>query len=67
MTIDHKIRDEKLQSDINKAVAKNISIIFCKIDKYEHLTGAETFSSNQRQRIEQAKFECSSLEKAFEK
>ena len=38
-----------------------------KIGKYEYLTGEEILPSNQQQVIEQAKFNYSPLEKAFEK
>ena len=41
MTIDHQVRDEKLQYDINKEAAKISTIPSGKIDKYEYLTGAE--------------------------
>ena len=53
--IDDKIRDE------------NSGIPSGKIDKYWDLACEEIFPSNQRQRIEQATFEYSPLEKAFEK
>ena len=51
MTNDDKIRDEKLQYDINREAAKIKALSSRKIDKYEHLTGEEVFSSNQRQII----------------
>ena len=41
MKIDDKIRDEKLQYDINKEAAKISALTFGKIDKYEYLTGEE--------------------------
>ena len=41
MTIDDKIRDEKLQCDINREAAKISALTFGKIDKYEYLTGEE--------------------------
>ena len=67
MTFDDKIRDEKLQYDINRE-ATNISVLSSGItDKYEHLTEEEMLASNQRQIIEQAKFTYSPLGKAFEK
>ena len=56
MTIDDKIRDEKLPYDINKEAAKIPVLSSGKTDKYEHLTGQEIVPSNQRQIIEQAKF-----------
>ena len=56
MTTDDKIRDEKLQLDINREAAK-ISALSCgRIDKYEYLTGGEILPSNRRQIIQQAKF-----------
>ena len=41
MTIDDKIRDEKLQYDINREAAKISASSSGKIDKYEFLTGEE--------------------------
>ena len=41
MTIDHHVRDEKLQYDINKEAAKISTLSSKKIDKYEYLTGEE--------------------------
>ena len=38
-----------------------------KIDKYEYFTGEEILLSNQKQIIEQSKFNYSPLGKAFEK
>ena len=56
-----------MQFDINREAAKTSALSSGKIDKYEYLTGKEILPSNQRQRIEQAKFTYSSLGKAFEK
>ena len=67
MTIEDQIRDEKLQYDINREVAKISALSSGKIDKYECLTGEEILPSNQQQIIEKAKFTYSPLEKAFEK
>ena len=67
MTIDDKIRNEKLKNDINREVAKISALLSGKIDKYECLTGEEILPSNQRKIIEQAKFPYSPLGKAFEK
>ena len=67
MTIDDKIRDEKLQYDINWEAGKLSALSSGKIDKYEYLTGEEILPSNQRQIIDQAKFSYSPLGKAFEK
>ena len=67
MTIDDKIRDEKLQYDINREAAKISAWWSGKIDKYQYLTGEELLPCNQRQITEQAKFSYSRLRKAFEK
>ena len=56
MTIEDQIRDEKLQSDINRKAAKISALSSGKIDKYEYLTDKEIIPSNQQQIIEQAKF-----------
>ena len=66
MTIDDKIRDEKLQYDINREAAKISALSCLKIDKFEYLTGEELLRSNQRL-IEQAKFTYSPSGKAFGK
>ena len=39
MTADDKIRDEKIQYDINREAAKISVLSSDKIDKYENLTG----------------------------
>ena len=67
MTIDDKIRDEKLQYDINREAAKISALSSGKIDKYEYLTGEEILPSDQSRTIEQAKFRYSPLGKAFDK
>ena len=67
MTIEHQIRDQKLQYDINRVAAKISALSSGKVDKYECLTGEEIFPSNQQQIIEQAKFTYYTLGKAFEK
>ena len=67
MAINDQIRDEKLQYDINREAAKISALSSGKIQKNEYLTGEDTLPSNQQQIIEQAKFTCSSLGKAFEK
>ena len=67
MTIEDKIKDEKLQYDINREAAKISALSSGKIDNYEYLTGEEILPSNQQQIIEQAKFTYSPLGKAFEK
>ena len=67
MTINNQIKDEKLQYDINREVAKISALSSGKLHKYEYLTGEDILPSNQQQIIEQAKFTYSPLGKAFEK
>ena len=67
MGIDDKIRDEKVQYDINRETAKISALSSGKIDKYDILTGEEILSSVQRRVIKQAKFTYSPLGKALEK
>ena len=67
MTIDDKIKDEKLQYDTNREAAKISPLSSGKIDKYEYLTGEEILPSDQSGIIEKAKFTYSSLGKAFDK
>ena len=55
MTIDDKIKDEKLQYDIKREAAKISALSSGKIDKYEYLTGEEILPSDQSKIIEQAK------------
>ena len=57
MTTDDRIKDEKLQYDINKEAAK-ISALS---------SGEEVLASDQSKIIEQARFTYSPLGKAFEK
>ena len=66
MTIDYKIRDKKLQYDINRKA--KISVLSSgKIGILGYLTGEQILPSNQRQIIEQAKFTYTPSGKAFEK
>ena len=67
MTIDDKIKDEKLLYDINRETAQISALSSDKIDKYEYLTVEEILPSDQSRMIEQAKFIYSPLGKAFEK
>ena len=67
MAIDDQIRDEKLQCDVNKKASIISALSSSKVDKYECLTGEEILASNRQQIIEQAKFTCSPLGKAFKK
>ena len=67
MTIDDKIKDEKLQYNVNRKTAKISALSSGKIDKYEYLTGEEILPSDQSRIIEQAKFTYSLLGRTFEK
>ena len=67
MTIDDQIKDEKLQYDINREVAKISALSPEKIVEYEYLTGEEILPSNQKHMMEQAKLTYFPLRKVFEK
>ena len=67
MKIDNRIRDERLQYNINRAATKISALSSGKIDRYEFLTGAEILPPDQRRVIEQANFTYYPLGKAFEK
>ena len=64
MTIDHKMKDEKLQQDIYREAAKISALSSKKVDKYEFMTGEEILPLYQIRAIEQAKF---TLGKVFTK
>ena len=66
MTIDDKIRNEKLQYDIKRVAAKISVLSSGKIDKYEYLTGEEILPPQQLRIIQEAKFTYCTLGKAFE-
>ena len=53
MIIDDKIRDGKLQYDINREAAKISALSSGKIDKYEYLTDEEILPSDQSRMIAQ--------------
>ena len=65
MAIDDKIRDEKLQYDINRIAAKMSALSSSNIDKYEYLAGEEILSSQQQRIIQEAQFTYSTLRRAF--
>ena len=67
MTIEDRIRDEKIQYDINREAAKMSALSSGKIDKYQYLTGEKILPSKKQQIIEQAKFTYSPLGKTFER
>ena len=54
MTIEDKIRDEKLQYDINREAAKISALSSDKTNKYKYLTGKEILPSDPERVIEQA-------------
>ena len=64
MTSNNKIKDEKLQYNINREAGKVSS---GKIHKYEYLIGEEILPTDQNKIIEQVKFTYSPLGKVFEK
>ena len=41
MTVNDKIRDQKLQNNINRAAAKESALSSCKIDKYDYHRGED--------------------------
>ena len=67
MTIDDKIRAEKLQYDVNREAAKISVLSSRKIDKYEYLTGKGILPSDKKKVIKQAEFTYYPLRKALEK
>ena len=52
MIIDEKVRNEKLQYDINRGAAKIFALLSSKIDQYKYLTGEEILPSDQSRMIE---------------
>ena len=67
MTIDDKIRDEKLEYDINRETVKISDLSSGKIDKYEFLTGEEILNPGEKREIEQTNFTYSPLGKTSKK
>ena len=67
MTINHQIRDEKLEHDINREAVKIPVLSSDEIHKNEYRTDEDILPSNQQQMIEQARFTYSPFGKAFEK
>ena len=67
MTINDQIKDEKLQYNINREAAKISALSSGKLHKYEYLTSEDILPSTQQQIMEQTKFICSPLGKAFDK
>ena len=67
MTINDKIRDEKLQYDISKESSKLLVLSSGKIDKNQYLTGKKISSSDQSRIIKQAKLTNAVSGKILEK
>ena len=67
MTIDDKIRGEKLQHHISRQAAEESAKSSGKIHKYECLKGQDVLSPDQSKVIEKVTFTYSPLGKAFEK
>ena len=67
MRTDNKIRDGKLQYNINREAAKILPFSSRKIDKFDYVIGEEILPLDQRRAIEQAKFAYSPLGKGFDK
>ena len=67
MTINNKIRDEKLQYDINRGIAKISALSSGEIDKYEYETGEKILPPQQHRIIQQTKFTYAPLGKVFKK
>ena len=63
MTIEDKIRAEKLQHDTNRDAANVSALSSGKIAKYEYLRGEELIPPYQKRVIEQATFRYSPLVK----
>ena len=67
MTVDDKIKYEKLQYNIKIEAAKIPALSSRKVDEFDYLRGEEILLSDQRTMIKEAKFTYSPLGKAFEK
>ena len=67
MTIDDRIRDEKLQYDITREEEKISAFSSGKIDKYTNLTREEMLPADHIKVIKQAKSTYSPLRKGFKK
>ena len=63
MTTDEKIRDEKLQYEINREAAEILALSSGKADKRKYFTGEEMLPSNQSRMIRSANFTYSPLER----
>ena len=67
MTIEDKIKDEKLRYDVNKKSRRKSTLSSSKTDKCEYLTGENILLSDPNRMIEKANFTYSPLGQTFEK
>ena len=67
MTVNKKIRNEKLKHDINRSTVKTSALSSEKIDKYECVTREEILLPQQHGIAEDTEFTYSLLGKALEK
>ena len=65
--INDKIRDRKLQYDINEEAAKISALLSGTNEEYKYVAGEEIVPFNKRQITEEAKFTYYPLGKAFKK
>ena len=56
MTIDDKVRDEKVQYEIKRKATKISAQSSGKLDEHEYFTGGEILPSDQSRIVEQVKF-----------
>ena len=67
MSIDEKVRDEKLQYDTNREARKVSALSSAKINKYEYLAGEKVFPFDKSRTTKEANFSYPPLGKASEK
>ena len=67
ITVDERIRDEKLRCDINREASKLSALLLGKINKYEYVRAEKTLPLDQSRIIEKAKFIYPPVEKACKK
>ena len=65
MAIDDKIRNEKLQHDINREAAKVPALSSGKVNKYEYLTGEEVLHFKSKKTDATRQFYIFSIRKSF--
>ena len=51
MTTEDRIRDKKLQYDLDRDAAKLSALLLGKVEKYEYIEGKEVLPSNQSRMI----------------